>query len=94
MLRPSDPRRLACRRDAGRRGGTGARYRGRVSLLSHLDSPASSVRGWFAEHFPNTRRCFTDANKQLRAGRRTGECPISAPPSADAGWSERRWTTW
>ena len=56
-----------------------------MSLLSHLNSRDSPVRRWFVEHFPETRRCATEANKRLRGGRRLGDCPIVAAPGADAG---------
>lgn len=55
-----------------------------MSLTSHLKNKRSPVYQWFAEHFPNTGRLATAANRQMRNGRAVDDCLVPGLPGADA----------
>lgn len=56
-----------------------------MSLTGLLNAGRGPVWEWFAEHFPQTQRVSTQANRELRPGGAETPCVIPSVPNADRG---------
>jgi hypothetical protein len=56
-----------------------------MSLTGLLKMGRGPVWEWFAEHFPQTQRVSTHANRELRAGGATERCVVPPVPGSDRG---------
>jgi hypothetical protein len=56
-----------------------------MSLTGLLKIGHGPVWEWFAEHFPQTQRVSTDANRELRDGGADVPCVVPSVPGADRG---------
>jgi hypothetical protein len=56
-----------------------------MSLTGLLKIGRGPVWEWFAEHFPQTQRVSTHANRELRPGRTDAPCVVPSVPGADRG---------
>jgi hypothetical protein len=56
-----------------------------MSLTGLLKMGRGPVWEWFAQHFPQTRRASTRANRELRAGGTDEPCAVPSVPGADRG---------
>jgi hypothetical protein len=54
-----------------------------MSLTGLLKMGRCPVWDWFAEHFPQTQRVSTRANRELRAGGTDEPCVVPSVPGAD-----------